>query len=187
MLQLDETCVAATPVTRETRRMANSAKFHGWSQPLTFTPMTIDVARVIADHWKYPAPYDFYDATADMEDYKEFVTAAQWPDRFWQVRHHEDLVGFFTADTRDDDRCEISLGLRPDLTGGGRGLSFLQAGLALLETEGLTQSPVTLSVAAFNQRATKVYEAAGFATIRTYTQATNGSTYDFIEMELRKH
>ncbi len=59
--------------------------------------------------------------------------------------------------------------------------------MALLETEGLTQSPVTLSVAAFNQRATKVYEAAGFATIRTYTQATNGSTYDFIEMELRKH
>ena len=186
-LRFAEICVAVPPATRETRRMANTSDRNDWRERLTFTPMTVEAAQVIADHWKYPAPYDFYDATADMGDYKEFVTPAQWPDRFWQVRHHEDLVGFFTADTRDDDRCEISLGLRPDLTGGGRGLSFLQAALALLETEGLTQSPVTLSVAAFNQRATKVYEAAGFATIRTYTQATNGSTYDFIEMELRKH
>lgn len=149
--------------------------------------MTVEVAQIIADDWKYPAPYDFYDATADMEDYKEFITPTQWPDRFWQVRHGEDLVGFFTADSGNDDRCEISLGLRPDLTGGGRGLSFLQAALALLEAEGLAQRPVVLSVAAFNLRAIKVYEAAGFTTVRTYSQPTNGSTYDFIEMELRKH
>ncbi|MEL4357010.1 MULTISPECIES: GNAT family N-acetyltransferase [unclassified Luteococcus] len=167
--------------------MSNTADRNGWHQSLTFTPMTLEVAQVIADDWKYPAPYDFYDATADMEDYKEFITPTQWPDRFWQVRHGEDLVGFFTADSGDDDRCEISLGLRPDLTGGGHGLSFLHAALALLETEGLTQRPVMLSVAAFNQRAIKVYEAAGFTMVRTYAQPTNGSTYDFIEMELRKH
>ncbi len=167
--------------------MSNPAEFNGWRQRLTFTPMTVEVAQIIADDWKYPAPYDFYDATADMEDYKEFITPTQWPDRFWQVRHGEDLVGFFTADSGNDDRCEISLGLRPDLTGGGRGLSFLQAALALLEAEGLAQRPVVLSVAAFNLRAIKVYEAAGFTTVRTYSQPTNGSTYDFIEMELRKH
>ena len=186
-MQLDEICVAATPVTRETRRMSNTADRNGWRQSLTFTPMTVEVAQIIADDWKYPAPYDFYDATADMEDYEEFITPTQWPDRFWQVRHGEDLAGFFTAHSSDDDRCEISLGLRPDLTGGGRGLSFLQAALTLLEAEGLTQLPVILSVAAFNQRAIKVYEAAGFTIVRTYTQPTNGSTYDFIEMELRKH
>ncbi|MEL4506226.1 GNAT family N-acetyltransferase [Luteococcus sp. H138] len=167
--------------------MSNSAESNGWSQPLTFTPMTADVAQMIADHWKYPAPYDFYDATADMEDYEEFITPAQWPDRFWQVHHGDDIVGFFTADTRDDGRCVISLGLRPDLTGGGRGLAFMHAALALLEEEGLAQRPVMLSVAAFNQRAIKVYEAVGFTAVRSYTQPTNGGTYDFIEMKLNKH
>lgn len=95
-------------------------------------------------------------------------------------------MGFFTADTRDDGRCVISLGLRPDMTGGGRGLAFVHAGLALLEEEGLAQRPVMLSVAAFNQRAIKVYEAVGFIAVRSYTQPTNGGIYDFIEMELRK-
>ncbi|WP_409484944.1 GNAT family N-acetyltransferase [Arsenicicoccus dermatophilus] len=167
--------------------MSNTAAPGGWSQPLTFTPMTVEVAQVIADHWKYPAPYDFHDATADLEDYEEFVTPARWPDRFWQVRHGEDLVGFFTADSGDHGRCEISLGLRPDLTGGGRGLSFVQAALAHLDTEGLAQRPVMLSVAVFNQRAITVYESAGFCAVRSYSQPTNGGTYAFVEMELGKH
>jgi len=36
-----------------------------WAQGLIFGPMTRDAARTIADTWKYPEPYHFYDATAD--------------------------------------------------------------------------------------------------------------------------
>lgn len=46
-----------------------------WGRNLRFSPMTLEVARVIADTWKYSAPYDFYDATADAEDYAEFIAS----------------------------------------------------------------------------------------------------------------
>lgn len=156
-----------------------------WAQGLIFGPMTRDAARTIADTWKYPEPYHFYDATADDEDYEAFITPAQWPDRFWQVHHADDLVGFFTAEITDADSCEIGLGLRPDLTGGGRGLDFLRAGLETLGDRPMSQR-VTLRVAAFNKRAISVYEAAGFTIVRTYLQPTNGGTFDFVDMELHR-
>lgn len=151
---------------------------------LSFSPMNLHVACIIADTWKYPPPYDFYDAAADPEDYEEFVNPEQWPQKFWQVRCEENLIGFFTASpTEDRETYEISLGLSPDLTGGGLGLKFVLAGLETLAAE-CSPSRVVLSVAAFNERAMKVYERAGFRAIRTYSQPTNGSVYEFVEMEL---
>jgi ribosomal-protein-alanine N-acetyltransferase len=147
--------------------------------------MTLDAACTIADTWKYPQPYDFYDATADAEDYQEFVTPSMWPDGFWQARHDEDLVGFLTAErTEGDKSCEVVLGLRPDLTGGGRGAAFLTAVLQHLRQ---SQDParIVLSVAAFNLRAIRVYEGAGFATDERYAQHTNGGVHDFVRMELQ--
>ncbi|MDN6301873.1 MAG: GNAT family N-acetyltransferase [Brachybacterium sp.] len=150
--------------------------------------MTLDAARVIADTWKYPEPYNFYDATADAEDYQDYqelITPSMWPDSFWQVRHEGELVGFFTADaTEDGEACEISLGLRPDLTGGGRGSAFLTAGLKQLHRSEMPDRLV-LSVAAFNIRAISAYEGAGFENIERYVQRTNGGVHDFVRMELR--
>lgn len=155
-----------------------------WGQGLSLSPMTLEVARAIADTWKYPAPYDFYDATADAEDYAEFITPDAWPDHFWQVRNTEELVGFFSAHrTHDGEACEISLGLRPDLAGGGRGTIFLAAGLAQIRRLALP-TRVLLSVAAFNKRAIKVYEGVGFEITGRYSQSTNGGIYDFVSMEL---
>jgi ribosomal-protein-alanine N-acetyltransferase len=39
--------------------------------------MTPDRAHLIAREWKYPAPYDFYDMTADPEDLEEFLTPSR--------------------------------------------------------------------------------------------------------------
>lgn len=125
-----------------------------------------------------------YDATADPEDYEEFVNPEQRPQKFWQVRREEDLIGFFAAaPIEDGEAYEISLGLSPDQSGGGLGLKFVLAGLETLAAE-CSLSRVVLSVAAFNQRAMKVYERAGFRAIRTYSQPTNGSVYEFVEIEL---
>lgn len=157
-----------------------------WGQDLRFRPMNLEVARAIADTWTYPAPYDFYDATADAEDYAEFICPDAWPDHFWQVQHMDEPIGFFSADrTQDGEACEISLGLRPDLAGGGRGSVFLAAGLDQIRRVGLP-TQVVLSVAAFNQRAIAVYEGVGFEITRRYAQATNGGIYDFVSMELHQ-
>lgn len=167
--------------------MSANTHLDSWPQGLSFAPMTSKVAQHIADTWKYPAPYDFYNTTSDPDDYKEFVTPALWPEQFWQVLHGDDVVGFFTAERLNDEGAyEISLGLRPDLTGGGHGLAFVRAGLDhVIHT--CKPRCIRLSVAAFNKRAITVYKEAGFTIIRTYAQPTNGDIYDFVEMELHHH
>ena len=145
--------------------------------------MTPSVAREIADTWRYPEPYDFYDQTADPDDYTEFVTETHWPTHFWEVRSDERLVGFFSADL-EDARCEVALGLHPSLTGTGRGLAFVEVGLARLAPLLKPDCEVLLDVAEFNQRAICVYQRAGFVVTRRFDQDTNGGTFPFVAMTL---
>lgn len=150
---------------------------------LSYSVMTLEVALETAGGWKYPPPYDFYDMTADPEDYEEFVTPEKWPDVFMQVRSRGELFGFLSAEVDDSEGVlEIGLGMRPDLTGCGLGLSFMKCDLGWLE-ENLPGREIRLSVACFNERTITVYRRSGFRRVRSFEQATNGDVFDFIEMK----
>lgn len=155
-----------------------------WATHLVFSRMTMQASHEIANTWKYHQPFDFYDTTADPDDYHEFISPDLWPEVFLQFRHRRELVGFFAAQPVDEETAfELSLGMSPSLTGKGWGLDFVNGGLNWLHEHGYRARTV-LNVATFNKRAIKVYEAAGFTKIRDYAQFTNGGTYDFVEMEL---
>ncbi|QPL04460.1 MULTISPECIES: GNAT family N-acetyltransferase [Actinomyces] len=153
------------------------------NQDLTYTPMDMETARVIADNWKYSPPYDFYNMTADPEDYQEFVTPELWPNFFLQVRQGGQLIGFLSGRVAEEGDCvEIGLGLRPDLTGRGLGRNFMRGNLKWIQQE-YSGMEIRLSVALFNRRGIRVYESIGFKVIRHFTQVTNGGEYDFVEMK----
>jgi ribosomal-protein-alanine N-acetyltransferase len=137
-------------------------------------------ARAVAA-WRYEPPYDFYDTDADEDDLAELLDAQRRRDVYFAARDETGaLVGFFCLTPRQDG-IEIGLGLRPDLTGQGLGLPFLLAGLEFAG-ERLAARRFALRVAAFNQRAIRVYERAGFRATRRFRQATNGGMHDFVEM-----
>ena len=70
------------------------------------------------------------------------------------------MFGFYYFEP-NGDVLDYGLGLRPDLVGRGLGLDFFRAGLEFAR-ERYRPRLIRLHVAAFNERAIKVYERAGF-------------------------
>jgi ribosomal-protein-alanine N-acetyltransferase len=148
-----------------------------------FQPRTREDAYQIAS-WHYPPPYDFYDLEQDLEDLAEFLDQASWREPYYSVVNEEDeLVGFFNF-RQDGQTVEIGLGLRPDLTGKGLGLAFLNAGLNFGQ-EKFSVKMWSLRVATFNTRAIHLYTHAGFTPVSTFLQQTNGGEYEFLRMVRR--
>ena len=149
----------------------------------SFNQMDIATAREIADTWKYEAPFDFYDATADPDDYQEFVDPNSWPGIFYSVWEQQELRGFFSMSSTEHG-TGVGVGMRPNLVGRGAGTEFVRACLGYAKDRCGVSGSITLSVASFNARAIKVYERFGFRATGQYKQPTNGSVFDFVRMEL---
>lgn len=142
----------------------------------TFRPMDEADARAIAA-WHYDPPYAIYNAVnpdeiADLLDQRSPYYAAR--------DGRGDLVGFFAYGTAGEvegfveprlygsDRVlTIGLGLRPDLTGRGLGLAFVEAGMSFAR-EQYSPAAFRLFVLSFNERAIRVYERAGFLAVRVF-------------------
>ncbi|WP_208559454.1 hypothetical protein [Marinilactibacillus kalidii] len=109
-------------------------------------------------NWKYPSPYNFYDMNEDsLEEMLE--------ERYFSCIESKKLIGFFCFGKSaqvpsgnknrvyaNTDFLDIGLGLHPKLTGTGKGIDFIKAGLEFAKFE---FHPVgfRLSVAAFNKTA----------------------------------
>src|SRR5262249_23096170 len=112
---------------------------------LTFTPLSAGDARAI-QAWRYEPPYTIYnmasDGAAEPDEGLEELLDRRSP--YYAVRDRQgELIGFFNFGTSalvwqaaepalhvEGRTIAIGLGLRPDLTGLGLGLGFVNAGLA---------------------------------------------------------
>lgn len=122
-------------------------------------PASVETQELLAS-WRYPAPYDFYDGDAEP---------ILNPERYYEARDGEgDVIGFYYFETKPPD-LDYGLGLRPDLTGRGLGLDFFRTGLAFAH-ERYRPERVFLHVAAFNERARRVYERAGFRVVSAHVR-----------------
>jgi [ribosomal protein S18]-alanine N-acetyltransferase len=140
-------------------------------------------ARAVAT-WHYDGPYAIYNLdTFEMLTAMLAQQVLNWlgAPYFYAVLDEESaLVGMFQL-ARHGDTVEIGLAMRPDLTGKGLGLSFVQAGLDF-GTERYAPAAFQLDVATFNQRAMRVYERAGFRRVRSFTKYFGGRPYEAVEM-----
>lgn len=147
-----------------------------------FAVLTQPQAETIAYTWHYEGEYAFYDMEADQDDLAEFLDAEQRGQSVFAITSDEELVGFVSVAQPDDETVDIGLGMKPDLTGNGSGRAFVTSILDFVKAT-YSSHRITLSVAAFNVRAIRVYEACGFTQTGSFQQPTNGSTFNFIQME----
>jgi len=132
--------------------------------------------------WHYEAPWDFYDLASDPEDAAAMVDPARHEHRraipgpdgrleaFWYFDWHGDVV-------------EVGIGLRPDLTGRGRGESFLRAQLAYASEQWQPRT-FRLFVASWNERAIRLYRQLGFREVARETRHFElVGDHEFVRME----
>lgn len=150
-----------------------------------FSTLTQPQAETIAFTWHYDGAYAFYNLEADADDLVEFLDANQRGQSVFAITSDSELIGFVSISQTDVETVEIGLGMRPDLTGSGNGRAFLSSILDFIEA---TYAPrrITLAVAAFNERAIRLYETGGFKQTGSFQQPTNGSVYDFVRMERKE-
>ncbi|WP_216378137.1 GNAT family N-acetyltransferase [Arcanobacterium phocae] len=137
-------------------------------------------AMEIANLWKYPDQYSFYDMTEDVDDYNEIVDPKQ-RENYFSIKENGSLIGYFVVDSNDDS-VTLGLGMRPELTGQGKGESFLNYIISFIVKK-YKPTKIKLSVVDFNKRAMKVYKKCGFKETGTSMLPSNGSVFNFVHME----
>jgi len=146
-----------------------------------FRTMDQHEAEEIADDWKYDGIYSFYDFTNDMEDYSRFIDASKRGNNCFSCFTENELIGFYFIQFLKDDEVQIELGLKPNFTGKGLGLGFINAIVDHVNSiHGV--NTFELIVARFNQRAINVYKKAGFMEINDFMQKVNGGEHEFLRM-----
>ena len=136
----------------------------------------------IARKWHYGGQYGFYDMENDLEDLEEIITPKLRGDKYYQVVDDQDeLVGYFCLERLSEEKVEVGLGLRPDLTGQGLGLNFVK-GIEEFIQNNFNYRITVLSVASFNKRAIKVYQGARFKIMGSKMQKSNDGVYEFLNL-----
>jgi len=132
--------------------------------------------------WQYEPPYDFYDAASDPADAAEMLDPS-FAGRYRAVLDDDGTVAGFWYFRPHDDEVEVGLGLRPELTGRGRGAAFSGAAIEYAREQWSPQR-FRLFVAAWNARAIRVYEGLGFAEVRRERRTFEVvGVHEFVEME----
>jgi RimJ/RimL family protein N-acetyltransferase len=132
--------------------------------------------------WHYEHPYDFYDLASDPDDAAAMADPARAKHRRGVLGDDGRLDAFLWFDWHGDV-VEVGIGLRPDLTGRGLGESFMRAQLEYASQE---WQPATfrLFVAAWNERAIRLYERLGFHEVARETRRFElAGVHEFIRME----
>lgn len=140
---------------------------------ISFAPIDEQAAREIV-RWCYKPPYEIY----NLEDSAESIQYALDPQYNYTTMRDESgrLFGFcsFGEDGQvpggdySADALDVGMGIHPDYTGKGLGSSFV---FAVLDYAQKKFQPTTfrVTIAAFNQRARRVWEKNGFRQVQTFT------------------
>ena len=164
-----------------------------------FVPMTREYAQAIVEGWKYGGEYSIYDYSNEAD---HMLDPSAWEAGIFAVLDEAgELVGEVSIEFLDksDQYTEygefgdsalinsremwIGFGMRPELVGRKLGPGFVRACVShVVRYYGYRGEYVRLGVAAFNRRAIKAYERAGF---EVYDQARGniaGREYDSVYM-----
>lgn len=125
--------------------------------------------------WRYPPPYDVYNARPENHQ-AELWHLLNPQNAFFAILNRDgELEGYgsFGPDGQvpggdyRDPALDIGMGIRPDLTGQGKGRHYARA-VAWYGAQHYQPEQLRVTIAAFNQRAQRVWRSLGFKPVETF-------------------
>jgi RimJ/RimL family protein N-acetyltransferase len=157
--------------------------------------MTEDAADRIMN-WSYPNPYSIYSFSPSQELKEELLNGEYYYVSSDVQYDIDELIGYvcYGASARiplpeaktfyHDVSCiDIGLGIKPEKCGDGKGAKFLAEAMAYMQNRENNRC-YRLTVAAFNQRAIKVYKRLGFVEVGQFTRKSDGQLFLVMIREL---
>ena len=158
---------------------------------LNIKQMSYDNAKEISK-WVYKEPYSIY----SMDESDDCINELLNGEYFSVSDKDNNLVGYYCFGKSAQvpvgnkfgvydlkDIADIGLGIKPDMCGKGLGFRFLSGCLDFARNAQSTKD-FRLTVAAFNQRAIKVYERAGFKKVSSFERISDSGKIEFWVMVL---
>jgi len=156
------------------------------------TPLTTLHAQQILG-WRYPVPYDFYDAPDIGLDEEHYIQQFLDPVYAFHavIDSQQTLCGFcsFGIDGQvpggdyTESALDIGLGMHPDLTGQGHGTIFFSAILAFAQSQ-FGANRLRLTVARFNSRALTLYQKFGFRETAQFADPCHPIAYTVLKLDV---
>lgn len=129
----------------------------------------------IVMNWRYDEPFSIYNMEDSKETLEELINGT-----YYSVYTSKTLIGYFCFGESAQipigkkygaydlvDFIDIGLGMDPGLCGQKLGYNFLEQGLKFAKRQ-FSSNNFRLTVAAFNQRAIKVYSRIGFKKVLSF-------------------
>ena len=140
--------------------------------------------------WRYSFPYQFYDPP---QSNSQDLLIAQFLDPALNfhavVQENLGFIGFcsFGLDGRvpggnySEPALDIGLGMKPELTGQGRGTAFFRS--IMLHCESFVPAKRRLTVATFNERAIRLYRRFDFVEVERFRESLSDVEYAIMVRE----
>jgi Acetyltransferases, including N-acetylases of ribosomal proteins len=146
-------------------------------------PMNEAAAKIISE-WEYPAPYDVYNFKGKTNGY--LFSRNVWGEEIYHLTCCDGTVGYVACQYVSSDLW-VGWAFAPELCGKGDGGAFISACVREVRRAKSHNGAVLLRVAAWNKRAIRAYEKAGFAYVDTIIDeiANSNKLEDFHVMKHR--
>lgn len=126
-------------------------------------PMNEEVAKIMSE-WEYPAPYNVYNFKGHNQGY--LFDQNVWGKELFCFTCNNNVIGYVACQGVDKDLW-VGWAFAPELCGNGNGSLFISKCIEEIRRVKLYNGVLFLRVAAWNKRAIKAYEKAGFVYVNT--------------------
>ena len=147
---------------------------------MKFQKLSQKNAQYIAHRWKYKDPIAArYTLAKDPIAQQEFISQKLRKKNYYEVIDADRLFGYLQVEDKDDGLW-ITLGMRPEFIGQGKGQTFLDAILEFIREQHGIDKPLMLAVGLFNERAIHLFRKNKFYDIQTRKFNFDDGQHDYV-------